>query len=81
VYDGNRATVIPAAYHPPASPVKRTVAKKPHTVRATADNLETPRMLIVVRTAHFDGAAWTICVWSLDPATNSTTQSTWVVKL
>lgn len=79
--DLSNAQVVPAAYHPPVPSIRRTVAKKPHTVRANTANLATPRMLIVVRTARFDGSAWTICVWSLDPATNSTTQSTWVVKL
>jgi hypothetical protein len=75
------ANVILAAYHPLAPATKRAVAKKPHIVRNNADNLATPRMLIVVRTAHFDGAAWIICVWSVDPVTNSTTQATWVLRI
>ena len=74
--------LIPAAYQRPATlPIKRAVAKKPRAIRPTANSLSTPRMLIVVRTTQFDGAAWTICVWSLNPATNSTTQSTWVIKI
>jgi len=81
------AKVINAAYHPaeavpvPAAKVKVVRRQRPVHVKAIAEDVPVPRpMLVVYQSAQFDGATWTICVWSVDPVTNTTVQS-FVLKI
>ncbi|ABF42298.1 peptidase M56, BlaR1 [Candidatus Koribacter versatilis Ellin345] len=75
--------VINASYTPgTVQPVKaKTARKRRPAPQQIAEKVPAKRpMLVVYQSAQFDGANWTICVWSVDPATNRTVQS-FVLKI
>jgi len=77
-----QAKVVDAAYHPSAATFAPTAKakpeRKPKVVSTTTVVKQAPvrhPMLVVYQSAQFDGTNWTICVWSVDPTTNTTVQS------